>query len=131
MKIFAGTVYFSNFCEPKTSALPPEPLVITPPVSAKLISIASKKKFSWLTECRHLLSRKSFSILWWPVFRFREKDVRKTQVFRKCKKLPGFEDLWKCIRCGSFAYNNLFLRISPLHRHTIVVDLLTVVLFFG
>lgn len=111
--------------------MPPEPLVITPPVHTSLISIAGRKKFSWLNECRHLFSRKTLSIFWWPVFKIREQDVLKNEVFKKCNKLPGFRSLWTCIRCGSFAYNSLFLRISPWHRHTILTDILTVALFFG
>jgi hypothetical protein len=48
-------------------------------------------------------------------------------------ELPGFSDLWKTIQKGSFAYNTLFLGISPLTHSsaTDLADITTLTLFFG
>lgn len=57
-----------------------------------------------------------------------------SQFFRYCKQLPGFENLWKTIQKGSFAYNTLFLGITPFHRSsapTHLADVTTLALFFG
>jgi hypothetical protein len=49
-----------------------------------------------------------------------------------CKKLPEFAGLWKTIQKGAFAYNSLFLRLSPLRRSsTDLADITTLALFFG
>jgi len=48
-------------------------------------------------------------------------------------ELPGFPDLWKTIQKGSFAYNTLFLGLSPtkLSTATDLADITTLALFFG
>jgi len=90
-------------------------------------------KFSWSSELRHLFSRKFLNICWWPLFKFYQRRFTRSPLFRSCKKLPEFSDLWKTIQKGSFAYNTLFLGL-PASRHysaTDLADITTLTLFFG
>lgn len=89
-------------------------------------------KFSWVSELKHLVSYKFLNILWWPVFKFHQRRFTHSSLFLFCKKLPLFTDLWRTIQKGSFAYNTLFLKISPFRRSkTDLADITTLALFFG
>jgi hypothetical protein len=69
---------------------------------------------------------------WWPVFTFQQRWFTQSPVFRRCKNLPGFASLWNTIQKGAFAYNTLFLRISPWQRSaTDLADITTLALFWG
>jgi len=90
--------------------------------------------FSWANELKNIFSYKFFNFLLWPVFKIRQRHFTKSKIFKLCKPLPGFLDLWKTIQKGSFAYNTLFLGIIPIHRsssRTDLADITTLALFFG
>jgi hypothetical protein len=89
-------------------------------------------RFSWSSEFRHLFSKKIWNIFGWPVFQYHQRWFTRSPVFATCKKLPGFHDLWKTIQKGGYAYNSLFLGISPLRRSvTDLADITTLALFWG
>jgi len=90
-------------------------------------------KFSWASECSHLFSSRSMHIFNWPVFLFRQRHFNASPLFQSCKSLPGFSGLWKTIQKGSFAYNSLFLGLSPYQptSPTHLADITTLALFFG
>ena len=88
--------------------------------------------FSWAPELRHLLSIKFLKILGWPFFKFRQRWFTHSAFIKSCKKLPGFKQLWNTIQKGAYAYNSLFLGLSPFCRHqTDLADITTLALFFG
>jgi len=100
--------------------------------SAPLQAYAGLHKFSWTTEFRHLLSRKFLKVSWWPLFKFQQRWFTHSSFMRSCKRMPEFDKLWSTIQKGAFAYNNLFLELSPLRRHaTDLADITTLALFFG
>lgn len=89
-------------------------------------------KFSWGSELRHLVSSKFLNILLWPVFKFHQRWFTHSNFLSSCKKLPGFNQLWNTIQKGAFAYNSLFLGLSPFRRQaTDLADITTLTLFFG
>ncbi len=89
-------------------------------------------KFSWTSELRHLISSRFLNILWWPVFKFHQRWFTHSPFLISCKKLPGFTQLLNTIQKGAFAYNSLFLSLSPLRRQaTDLADITTLSLFFG
>jgi hypothetical protein len=89
-------------------------------------------KFSWPAEFRHLMSRKFLNVICWPVFKYHQRWFTHSPVFSACKKQPGFNDLWKTIQKGAFAYNTLFLGITPLRKSTTdLADITTLALFWG
>src|SRR5205809_595500 len=88
--------------------------------------------FSWASELRHLFSIKFLKILGWPFFKFRQRWFSHSAFLKSCKKLPGFKQLWNTIQKGAYAYNSLFLGLSPFCRHqTDLADITTLALFFG
>ena len=92
------------------------------------------EKFSWRNELRELFSVKLLNIIWWPLFRYRQRYFTRGPIFKQCKQLPVFSNLWNTIQKGSFAYNCLFLGIKPYHRSSSLTDLAdvtTLALFFG
>jgi len=100
--------------------------------SAFLQAYAGSHRFSWTAELRHILSRKFSKILWWPLFRFQQRWFTHSPFMRSCRQMPEFDKLWNTIQKGAFAYNNLFLRLSPFRRHsTDLADITTLALFFG
>lgn len=107
--------------------------VLIPASYPSLQHYAGTDRFSWTAEWKHLLSPNLFKAGWWPLFRLNQRRLQKQPVFRECMGLPGFPDLWKTIQKGSFAYNHLFLGLSPLRytRRLQVADITTVALFFG
>ena len=101
-------------------------------VSTSLQAYTGYHRFSWATELRHILSRKFSKIFWWPLFRFQQRWFTHSPFMRSCRQMPEFDKLWNTIQKGAFAYNNLFLRISPFCRHsTDLADITTLALFFG
>ncbi len=91
-------------------------------------------KFSWANELKYIFSYKFFNFLLWPVFKIRHRHFTRSTIFKLCKSLPGFLNLWKTIQKGSFAYNTLFLGIIPIYRsssRTDLADITTLALFFG
>lgn len=91
-------------------------------------------RFSWATELKNIFSYKFFNFLLWPVFKIRQRHFTRSTIFKLCRPLPGFLNLWKTIQKGSFAYNTLFLGIIPIHRsssRTDLADITTLALFFG
>ena len=91
-------------------------------------------KFSWANELKNIFSYKFFNFLLWPVFKMRQRHFTRSTIFKLCRPLPGFLNLWKTIQRGSFAYNTLFLGIIPVHRsssRTDLADITTLALFFG
>ena len=90
-------------------------------------------KFSWRSELRHLFSGKFLNICWWPLFKFYQNRFTHSTLFKSCRKLPGFSDLWQTIQKGSFAYNTLFLGMPAFKRSsdTELADITTLTLFFG
>jgi hypothetical protein len=113
--------------------LPQNNLAIPAPAYPPLQHYVCDAKFSWASECRHLFSSRSLNIFWWPVFEFRQRRFNHSPLFQSCRALPGFSNLWKTIQKGSFAYNNLFLGITPLQRSsgTDLADITTLALFFS
>jgi hypothetical protein len=108
-----------------------QPIVIAPAYSV-LTRNEDCHDFSWTKELDHIFSRKFLNIAWWPVFKLRQNWRMDSAFFRNCRQLPGFENLWKTIQKGSFAYNTLFLGITPFHRSsTHLADVTTLALFFG
>jgi hypothetical protein len=90
------------------------------------------KPFSWREELKQVF--KFLNILWWPLFRNRQRYFTHSRFLKDCKDLPGFRNLWDTIQKGSFAYNSLFLGIRPWQRSsssTDLADLTTLALFFG
>src|SRR5436190_1146805 len=109
-----------------------------PSIAASPYSVLSRNKsvheFSWTKELSHIFSHKFLNIIWWPVFKFRQNQKMNHAFFHFCMQLPGFKNLWKTIQKGSFAYNTLFLGITPFHRSsasTHLADVTTLALFFG
>ena len=89
-------------------------------------------RFSWSTEVRHIFSRKFLKVVWWPLFKFQQRWFTRSPFIRSCKRMPEFGKLWSTIQKGAFAYNNLFLELSPFRRHaTDLADITTLALFFG
>jgi len=89
-------------------------------------------RFSWTAELLHILSRKFLKIAWWPLFKFQQRWFTHSHFMRSCREMPEFDNLWRTIQKGAFAYNNLFLELSPFHRHaTDLADITTLALFFG
>ena len=91
-------------------------------------------RFSWANELKYIFSYKGFNFLLWPVFKIRQRHFTRSTIFKLCKPLPVFLNLWKTIQKGSFAYNTLFLGIIPLHRsssRTDLADITTLAFFFG
>ena len=89
-------------------------------------------RFSWSTEFRHIFSRKFLKVVWWPLFKFQQRWFTRSPFIRSCKRMPEFGKLWSTIQKGAFAYNNLFLELSPFRRHaTDLADITTLALFFG
>jgi hypothetical protein len=88
-----------------------------PQTSAPLQAYTGSHKFSWATEFRHLLSRRFLKISWWPLFKFQQRWFTHSAFMLSCKRMPEFDKLWNTIQKGAFAYNNLFLGLSPLRRH--------------
>ena len=91
-------------------------------------------KFSWTNELKNIFSFRVLNFLLWPVFIIRQRHFTRSTVFKLCKPLPGFLNLWRTIQKGSFAYNTLFLGIIPIHRsssRTDLADITTLALFFG
>ena len=89
-------------------------------------------RFSWSTELRHIFSRKFLKVVWWPLFKFQQRWFTHSPFIRSCKRMPEFGKLWSTIQKGAFAYNNLFLELSPFRRHaTDLADITTLALFFG
>ncbi|MBK5272046.1 MAG: hypothetical protein JJE22_13630 [Bacteroidia bacterium] len=115
--------------------MPPQPnkLTITASAYQSLQEYSHGIKFSWKSELRHLLSKKISNIFWWPLFKFRQKRFTRSPIFRSCMILPGFSDLWKTIQKSSFAYNALFLGITPFQHSssTDIADITTLKLCFG
>lgn len=107
--------------------------VLAPASYPSLQHYTGTGRFSWTAEWKHLLSPNLFKAGWWPLFRISQQRLHRQPVFRDCMRLPGFPDLWKTIQKGSFAYNHLFLGLSPLRhaRRLQVADITTVALFFG
>jgi hypothetical protein len=102
--------------------------------AASLHHYRFETNFSWKSELRHLLSRKFLKIIFWPVFKWKQRHITYSGLFRQCSALPGFYKLWRCIQKGSFAYNSLFLNLSPFRKQaacTDLADLTTMALFFG
>ena len=110
-----------------------QPFIAAPPYSVSSRN-ESCYKFSWTKELSYIFSRKFLNIIWWPVFKFRQHQKMNYTFFHTCMQLPGFKNLWKTIQKGSFAYNTLFLGITPFHRSsasTHLADVTTLALFFG
>src|SRR6185503_5046847 len=108
-----------------------QPIIIAPAYSV-LARNEDRHDFSWAKELDHIFSRKFLNIAWWPIFKLRQNRRMDSAFFRNCRKLPGFENLWTTIQKGSFAYNTLFLGITPFHRsNTHLADVTTLALFFG
>jgi len=100
--------------------------------AAPLQAYTGSHRFSWTAELRHILSRKFSKILWWPLFRFQQRWFTHSPFMRSCRQMPEFDKLWNTIQKGAFAYNNLFLNLSPFRRHsTDLADITTLALFFG
>src|SRR5687767_12534822 len=99
-----------------------------------LQSTSNYDRFSWANEFKNIFSCKSLNFLLWPVFKNKQRRFTRSTVFKLCRPLPGFLNLWKTIQKGSFAYNTLFLNINPLKRAsscTDLADVTTLALFFG
>jgi len=102
------------------------------PHPAPMQAYPGSHKFSWTAELKHILSRKFFKIIWWPLFKFQQSWFSHSPFIRSCRKMPEFDKLWAAIQKGAFAYNNLFLGLSPFQRHaTDLADITTLALFFG
>jgi hypothetical protein len=100
--------------------------------SAPLQVYAGSHRFSWTAELRHILSRKFLKIVWWPLFKLQQRWFTRSGFMRSCREMPEFDRLWRTIQKGAFAYNNLFLGLSPFRRHaTDLADITTLALFFG
>src|SRR5215831_5179666 len=99
---------------------------------APLQVYAGLHRFSWTAELRHILSRKFLKIVWWPLFKLQQRWFTHSDFMRSCREMPEFDKLWRTIQKGAFAYNNLFLALSPFQRHaTDLADITTLTLFFG
>ena len=91
-------------------------------------------RFSWRHELNNIFSRKFLNILLWPVFIYRQRHFTNSTLFRSCRQLPGFLNLWKTIQKSSFAYNTLFLNVLPFTRCsscTDIADVTTLGIIFG
>jgi hypothetical protein len=112
--------------------LPQNQLNVSAPGSVTMHAFTGSAKFSWPSELRHFVSYRFLNILWWPIFKLRQRWFSHSPFMMSCKKLPEFAGLWKTIQKGAFAYNSLFLRLSPLRRSsTDLADITTLALFFG
>lgn len=112
--------------------LPQNQLAVPVETRSPLHVYTGAAKFSWTSELRHLFSSKFLNILWWPVFRSHQRWFTHSAFLLSCKKLPGFTQLWNTIQKGAFAYNSLFLGLSPFRRQaTDLADITTLTLFFG
>jgi hypothetical protein len=112
--------------------LPQNQLASSGQTSVSLHAYSGSHKFSWTAELRHFFSRKFLKILWWPLFRFQQRWFTDSPLMISCRQMPEFEKLWSTIQKGAFAYNNLFLELSPFRRHpTDLADIITLALFFG
>jgi len=100
--------------------------------TAPLQAYAGSHRFSWTTELRHILSRKFSKIIWWPLFKIQQRWFTNSPFMLSCREMREFDKLWATIQKGAFAYNNLFLGLSPFRRHdTDLADITTLALFFG
>ena len=112
--------------------LPQNNLAVISPTYPPLQLYECDAKFSWASELKHLFSNQFLNIFWWPIFEFRQRQFDYSALFKTCRDLPGFSDLWKTIQKGSFAYNSLFLGITPFRSSaTDLADITTLALFFG
>ena len=106
--------------------------LLSPRDTAPLQVYAGSFRFSWTAELRHILSRKFLKIVWWPLFKLQQRSFIHSPLMRSCRQMPEFDKLWRTIQKGAFAYNNLFLGLSPFRRHaTDLADITTLALFFG
>jgi hypothetical protein len=107
-------------------------LTVSWQTSVSLQAYSGSHKFLWTAELRHFLSRKFLKIFWWPLFKFQQRWFTHSPFMISCRQLPEFDKLWSTIQKGAFAYNNLFLELSPFRRHsTDLADITTLALFFG
>jgi len=112
--------------------LPQNQLAVPAPEHPSLQVYTGTGRSWWSSELRHLISSNFLNILWWPVFRLNQRWFTHSVFLKSCKKLPGFHQLWSTIQKGAFAYNTLFLRLSPFRRQpTDLADITTLTLFFG
>src|SRR5262245_3318738 len=101
-------------------------LLVSGKTSVPFHAYTGSHKFSWATEMRHLLSRKLLKIVWWPLFKFQQRWFTDSPFMLSCREMPEFDKLWGTIQKGAFAYNNLFLGLSPFRRHaTDLADITT------
>ena len=107
-------------------------LTVSWQTSVSLHAYSGSHKFLWTAELRHFLSRKFLRIFWWPLFKFQQRWFTHSPFMISCRQMPEFDKLWSTIQKGAFAYNNLFLELSPFRRHsTDLADITTLALFFG
>jgi len=111
---------------------PQNQLTVSAQTPVSLHAFSGSDKFTWTAELRHFLSPKFLKILWWPLFRYHQRWFTHSPFMISCRQIPAFDKLWDTIKKGAFAYNSLFLKLSPFHRHsTDLADITTVALFFG
>src|SRR6185312_11856837 len=99
-------------------SLPQNQLTVRGQTPVSLHAFSGSDKFSWTAELRHFLSRKFLKVLWWPLFRSQQRWFTHSPLMISCRQMPAFDKLWSTIQKGAFAYNNLFLKLSPFHRHS-------------
>jgi hypothetical protein len=112
--------------------LPQNQLTASGQTFVSLHAYSGSHKFSWTAELQHFLSHKFLKIFWWPLFKIQQRWFTHSPLMISCRQMPEFDKLWSTIQKGAFAYNNLFLELSPFRRHsTDLADITTLALFFG